>query len=213
MNLGYEKIQATHNNVDTDAHDAQFIIMAYDLSTTEFLIAPAHLLAQMRAEGPLVRVKLPVIGLCWMTTTDHAARLLLKQPGVFARDPLTGTGKTLAQKYWFLPAFTSPLFENMLGREGDEHDRLRKLVERAFLKAAIDDIRRRIAAIADDLLDQIDRTQPAEIIDTYTRVLPLMVICDLLCIRQSERAKVTRWLAPLFGPTSALGMLRGLPGL
>jgi hypothetical protein len=71
--LEYEKIHTTHNNVDTHAHDAQFIIMAYDLGTTEFLSAPAPLLAQMRAEGPLVRVKLPIIGLCWITTTDQAA--------------------------------------------------------------------------------------------------------------------------------------------
>jgi cytochrome P450 len=147
---------------------------------------------------------------------DHdrsGRRLLLKQPDVFARDPLAGTGKTLAQKYWFLPAFMSPLFESMLGRDGDDHDRLRQLVEKAFQKTAIDELRPRIAAIADDLLGQIDTTQPAEIIATYTRVLPLMVICDLLGIPQSERAKVARWIAPLSGPTSAIGMLRGLPGL
>ncbi len=41
----------------------------------------------MRAEGALVRIKLPIIGLCWATTTDAAARDILKDDAHFARNP------------------------------------------------------------------------------------------------------------------------------
>ena len=187
--------------------------MAYDLSGSAFLKDPSPYLAQMRAEGPLVQIKLPIIGQCWMTTTDAAARALLKQPDLFGRDPTVGTGKSMAQKYWFLPRFMQPLFENMLAYDGPAHDRLRGLVEQAFKKTAIDDMRPGISSIADHLLDQICSNQPVEIIDAYTRALPLMVVCELLGIPDNERDKVAGWIAPLSGPTNALGILRGLPGL
>ncbi len=187
--------------------------MGYDLSSPEFLINPTATLAQMRADAPLVQVKLPIVGPTWMTTTDQAARALLKNADVFARDPTIGTGKTLAQKYWFFPPFMRPLFQNMLGFDGDQHKRLRGLVDQAFARTSIEDMRPRLQTIANKLLNQIDPSQDVEIISKYTRPLPLMAICDLLGIPTDERDRVARWIAPLSGPTSALGMLRGFPGL
>ncbi|WP_393931149.1 cytochrome P450 [Yoonia sp. R2-816] len=187
--------------------------MAYDLSSPEFLANPGPFLSRMRSEGALVRVKLPIIGQTWMTTSDAAARSLLKDPDRFARNPLAGTGKTLAQKYWYFPSFMKPLFQNMLGYDGAAHKRLRGLVDQAFNRTSIDDMRPRLAALADDLLNAIDTDQPTEIISQYTRPLPLMAICDLLGVPDAERTKVAHWIAPLSGPTSAWGMLRGFPGL
>ncbi|MEL6840818.1 MAG: cytochrome P450, partial [Pseudomonadota bacterium] len=187
--------------------------MAYDLSSPEFLANPGPTLAAMRAKGALVQVKLPFVGLTWMTTTDAAARQLLKSPELFGRDPLQGTGKTLAQKYWYFPPFVKLLFQNMLGFDGAEHVRLRGLVELAFNKTSIDDMRPRLTQIADGLLDGINPSQPVDIILAYTRPLPLMAICDLLGVPQGDRSQVARWIGPLSGPTNAWGMARGLPGL
>ncbi|MEO0931478.1 MAG: cytochrome P450, partial [Pseudomonadota bacterium] len=185
--------------------------MAYDLSSPEFLANPGPTLAAMRAKGALVQVKLPFVGLTWMTTTDAAARQLLKSPELFGRDPLQGTGKTLAQKYWYFPPFVKLLFQNMLGFDGAEHARLRGLVELAFNKTSIDDMRPRLTQIADGLLDGINPSQPVDIILAYTRPLPLMAICDLLGVPQGDRSQVARWIGPLSGPTNAWGMARGLP--
>ncbi len=186
--------------------------MAYDLSSPEFLTDPAPQLAQMRDEAALVRVKLPIIGHIWMTTTDAAARALLKSPDLFARDPTKGTGKTLAQKYWFFPPFMRPLFQNMLAYDGPEHRRLRCLVDQAFTKTSTQDLRPRLEQTADYLLDAATG-ETVDIIGSYTRPLPLMAICHLLGVPQDEHDKVARWISPLSGPTSAWSMLRGFPGL
>ena len=148
-----------------------------------------------------------------MTTTDAAARKLLKSPDLFARDPSKGTGKTLAQKYWFFPPFMRPLFQNMLAFDGAEHARLRGLVDQAFNKTSTEDMRPQMAAIADGLLDRIDPSQPVDVLPTFTRPFPLMVICELLGIPADERDKVAGWIAPLSGPTSAWNALKGFPGL
>lgn len=203
----------THTDVDTAAHAAKLHSMDYDLGSPEFLANPASLLAQMRSDGPLVRVKLPIIGHMWLTTTDEAARAVLKNADLFARDPTKGTGKTLAQKYWFFPPFMRPLFQNMLAYDGATHKRLRGLVDQAFNKTTIADLRPRLVALSDALLDQSETNQPIDIIELYTRPLPLMAICDLLGVPQDELAKVARWIAPLSGPTSTWGILRGFPGL
>ncbi len=167
----------------------------------------------MRSEGPLVRIKLPFIGMTWMTTTDASARALLKDPERFARNPQAASGKTLAQRYWYFPPFMKPLFQNMLGFDGNAHKRLRGLVDQAFNRVAIDDMRPQIADMADLLLGQIDPAQSVDIISAYSRPLPLMAICALLGIPRDERDRVAAWIAPLSGPTNAWAMLRGFPGL
>ena len=83
--------------------------MVYRLNDPEFLADPAPVLAQMRAEGPLVQVKMPIIGTIWMTTTDAASRTLLKNPDLFRRDPGPITGKPLSRRFWWMPGFFKPL--------------------------------------------------------------------------------------------------------
>lgn len=210
--MGAAKGQQAHRHIDNHAHAPNLHLMAYDLSSPEFLANPAPQLQQMRNDAALVQVKLPIIGKTWLTTTDAAARLLLKSPDLFARDPTKGTGKSLAQKYWFFPPFMRPLFQNMLACDGPEHQRLRGLVDQAFTKTSTQDMRPRIADIADHLLDA-HAGQTIDIVKHYTRPLPLMAICDLLGVPADERDRVAGWIAPLSGPTSAWGMLRGFPGL
>ena len=60
---------------------------ALDLRDPEFLKNPGPVLARLRAEGDIVRARLPLIGEVWMTTTDAAARELLKDEIRFSGIP------------------------------------------------------------------------------------------------------------------------------
>jgi len=147
--------------------------MVYDLTDAEFLRDPTPVLAQMRDDAAVVRIKIPLIGKIWITTNDATSRKLLKSPDLFARDNVKATGKTNAQKFWWLPRSIKPLMSNMLGVDGAEHARLRGLVDQAFSRTEIDDMRPALATMADGLLDAIDPHAPTEIISTYARPLPL----------------------------------------
>lgn len=184
----------------------------FDLRDRDFLADPAPVLAQMRAAGPLVRVRLPLMGDTWMTTTDAAARKLLKDTR-FRRDYQAVTGKPLTRKFWWMPGFMKPLMQNIILKDGKDHKRLRGLVDLAFARTTIDTMRPRLAEIADTLLDQINPDQPVDITATYARALPLLAICELLGVPDQDREKITRWIAPISGPTSLWMMLRALPAL
>lgn len=186
--------------------------MAYDLRNPEFLADPTPMIAQMRNEGPLVKVRLPILGKVWMTTTDQAARDLLKASDQFVRDN-KGNGKPLAQRYWWMPRTLRPLLSNLLAFDGAEHKRLRDLVSLAFSRSEIDDMRPRLAAIADDLLDQIDTSKPVDVLTHYARPLPLIAICELLGIPQADRPQIIKWIAPISGVSGVVTILRSLPGL
>ena len=187
--------------------------MVFDLTDPDFLANPAPQLAKMRAQAAVVQTRIPLLGKMWVTTNDAAARNLLKSPNIFARDNSKATGKTNAQRFWWLPRTIKPLMSNMLGVDGAAHTRLRGLVDQAFARTQIDDMRPALAKMADGLLDQIDPATPTDLIHAYARPLPLMAICALLGVPVGDREKVARWISPISGKTTLWNMLRALPGL
>lgn len=185
--------------------------MAWNLTSPAFLADPGPALAAMRAEGPLAELRVPLVGRVRVTTTDAAARALLKDPR-FLRDPHAPTGRSMRQVLWFLPRFLSPLLSNLLLTDGEDHRRLRSLVDRAFARAAIDDLAPEIARMADGLLDRIDPARPVDLRAAYARPLPLLAIGALLGVPEGDRARVARWIVPLSEP-GLLAVPRALPGL
>lgn len=180
------------------------------LTDADFLRDPADRLAELRAQGPLHATRVPLIGALTLTTTDAAARELLKDESRFARN---AGGHEIGRRFWWLPPFMRPLLRNMILMDGAEHRRLRAPVEAAFSRAAIDDLRPAIARLADALLDGLPSDRPVDITAHYTRKLPLLVICALLGLPAEDHARLTRWIAPLSGPTGLVSFLRALPGL
>ena len=188
-------------------------LMTYDLTSLAFLRDPAPMLVQMRDDAPVIRAKIPFIGKTWFTTSDAAARIVLKDPARFVRDPKPITGKSLAQRFWFFPRFMQPLFGNMLGKDGADHKRLRGLVDQAFARTNIDDLRPELAQMADGLLDKIDPSKPVDIINAYARPLPLMAICALLGLPDADRDRVAAMISPLSGPVNKWSVIKAFPGL
>lgn len=186
--------------------------MMYDLRDPAFLANPAPMLAQMRANGPLVRVRVPVIGKIWMTTSDAGARALLKSPDLFVRDMRTRGGRPIERVYWWLPPIIKPLLKTLIGADGEDHKRLRGSVDRAFARIEIEEMRAAIHDMAETLLDDVKGAE-ADLIAGYARPLPLMAICALLGVNPADRARVAHWIEPLSGPTSTWMILRALPGL
>ena len=88
----------------------------WDIRGTDFLDNPEQQLTAMRNEGAVVRAKIPLMGPVWMTTTDSAARKLLKDSVNFSRDPVAageyrsgkrqaGTECSRCRKFYFVKEF------------------------------------------------------------------------------------------------------------
>lgn len=186
--------------------------MVYDITDPEFLQNPKPVLAQMRADGPFAEIRLPLLGKLWVATTDASARHVLKSADIFVRDSSAAGGKPMHKRFWWLPPFMKPLLMNMLAFDGDAHKRLRGLVEKAFARTEIEQMRPRLVTIADQLLDSLKPSEPVDIQALYARPLPLMAICELLGIPQADQQRIAAWIAPISGPTSSWTMLRSMPG-
>jgi hypothetical protein len=82
-------------------------ILNIDLVSQAFMRNPFSTLARLRHAGPVVRVKLPLIGKTWLATTHEVVNEVLKDDHTFVRDARNaGKGNAVGFHWW---AWLSPL--------------------------------------------------------------------------------------------------------
>jgi len=181
-----------------------------DLVSQEFFRDPAAVVERLRACGPVVEIKLPIVGKVWATTTYELAARVLKDSDTFT---LRNDGAVAGLRWW-MPGVVRTLADNMLTMDEPDHTRLRGIVDEAFRRRAILELEPRILAIADELARELFADgSPADLVDRYARKLPLSVICELLGLPLADRPKFIAWannVARLSGAVSFLRMIAGL---
>jgi cytochrome P450 len=82
----------------------------------------------------------------------------------------------------------------LLNQDGSSHQRLRRTVQRAFTPRAIARWRPWVAAVVETLLDRFaEEAQPADIIEGFTRPLPVTVISRLMGLDHVDREHIRHW--------------------
>jgi cytochrome P450 len=182
-----------------------------DFTSPDYLADPAAAIARLRATGPLVEIRLPIIGKVWLTTTREMAGRVLKDDKTFTIRKSDGS---LAGLQWWMPSVIRALANNMLTKDEPDHTRLRGIVDEAFRRRAVLDMEPEIRAIADRLAGELfDDGSPAGLIDRYARRLPLLVICELLGLPAEDHAKFAGWANRATDVTNVWGFLRMMPAL
>jgi len=80
------------------------------------------------------------------------------------------------------------LSQTMLLVDPPSHTRLRGLVSKAFTARRMEELRPRIEAIVDDLIDAVIDDGGMDVIRDFAHKLPVTVICDMLGIPEQDRA-------------------------
>src|SRR5262249_37937216 len=180
-----------------------------DFTSQDFFRDPAGAIERLRAAGPVVEVRLPIMGRVWMTTTQEMASRVLKDNRVFT---LRKDDGAVAGMRWWMPGIFRSFTKSMLSMDEPDHTRLRGVVEEAFRCRAILDMEPRIRAIANELAGALfAQGSPADLVGRYARVLPLSVICELLGLPLADRSKFMTWAARATSASSALVFLRMIP--
>jgi cytochrome P450 len=180
----------------------------FDFTDEAFLRDPSTAIAALRASGPVVSTRFPIVGRVWITTTYEAAARVLKDSEIFT---LRKEGGTVAGLRWWMPSSVSALASNMLTTDEPDHTRLRSIVDEAFRRRAVLDMEPRIRAIADGLADELfAQSEPADLVSRYAQILPLSVICELLGLPQADRPQFIAWANAMARFTSAFGFLRAM---
>jgi cytochrome P450 len=185
--------------------------MRADFRSQAFFRNPAAEIEKLRAAGPAVEVKFPMVGKVWTTTTQDLADRVLKDSETFTiRSGIGG----VAGLQWWMPRIVRTLANHMLSKDEPDHHRLRDIVDEAFRRRAIVDMEPRILVLADELAGELFAAgSPADLVERYARKLPLSVICELLGLPLADRSKFTAWASGFTRFTNAIGLLMLIPNI
>src|SRR5437660_12351432 len=86
------------------------------------------------------------------------------------------------------PVFQS-LSRSMLVQDPPDHTRLRNLVVRAFTARRVEEMRPRIEALVQELIDTVLPRGRMDVIADLSHKLPVIVICDMLGVPEEDRAQ------------------------
>lgn len=172
---------------------------------------PFDAVSEMRKSGRLVRQKIPIIGKVWLTTDQEITTQILKDSENFGvRKP---NGKAVGLQWW-MPKTIQLLASNMLAMDGDEHKRLRQIVDRAFRREAIMALEPEIESLANEMVAQLfNDADEVDLVSTFARRFPLAVICELLGLPKQDRQKFATWAEGFTRINGVLDFIKLIPRL
>ena len=172
---------------------------APDLYCRKYQEDPAPTLARLRAEDPVHRSQHGY----WFLTRYRDVKAALRDSrfssdwakrggGGPIRSSFPETDRDRANRELILASF------NM--RDGEEHQRIRGLVNQAFSKASLENRRPRLEALAQDLLP--DHGDSFDLVKDFGFPLPIQISCEMIGIPPESRQRFRR----SFEDAAVLGM-------
>lgn len=168
--------------------------------TPEFKADSLRQLAELRAQKPVHRMKLPSGLEAWLVVSAQEARQALTHEHL-RKDP-TPAGAALAAVGFTAHKPGVGLGGNMLDSDPPAHGRLRRLAASAFSPRRTAALAPRIEQIADDLLDAMAPLGQVDLVEAFTAPLPMTVICELLGVPEQERHDFRKWSRAALGVPS-----------
>jgi cytochrome P450 len=165
----------------------------YDLYSADFRADPHGVFARMRETDPVLRQpgldgETPI----WFLTRHEDVAAVLMDDERFVRDPkLALTEEELAAQP--TPPAIAAIENHMLNRDGEDHRRLRRLVTKAFTPKMVEQLRPRIQAIADELLDAVEPRGEMDLSAEYAFPLPITVIAEMLGVPAADHDRFREW--------------------
>lgn len=119
---------------------------------------------------------------------------------------------------------------NMMNMDGADHQRLRRIVSKAFTARRVEDMATGIGAVASTLAEALTGDQVApgstaadlaadsggpvvDLVANYTAPLPLAVISDLLGVPDADRAAFAGWTSAMFAPAHPRDAANGIASM
>ncbi|MER7203779.1 cytochrome P450 [Streptomyces sp. CB01635] len=146
----------------------------------------------LRAAGPATRVEMPAGLIAWSVTRGEVVTKLLVDPRVSKDARKSWPGYRLFAVPW-LAAWVDVI--SMFTTDGDDHQRLKNLVGKAFTARRIEAMGPAIEAVVTRLLDQMETHGPGARLDLRTEFsypVPTSVICDLFGVPEEQRPQMLK---------------------
>ena len=168
----------------------------YDLYSPEFRVSTRETYARMRKESPVhLQSGLDGATPIWFVTRYEDVVAVLTDSKTFVLDvKLALTEDELRELEASSPLGNDERVNtNLLGMDGEDHRRVRRLVSKAFTPRIVERLRPRIQAVADELLDRVEKRGAMDLVDDYAFPLPITVIAELLGIPVEDQDRFRTW--------------------
>lgn len=161
------------------------------LAQADYKANPYAYYARLREESPVHKTLLPTGDEVYLVTRFDDVQAGLKDSRLVknirnARPPrmLDKLGLNLSNT-------------NMLKADPPEHTRLRKLANDAFKPKYINQMRRHIEEIANQLIDAVEKAGKMDLIADFAFPLPITVISEMLGVPAKDHEKFRKWSSDL----------------
>ncbi|MGW7057982.1 cytochrome P450 family protein [Streptomyces sp. NPDC054904] len=162
--------------------------------SSEFTKNPYAIYSELRAAGPVHRVRTPGGQELFLVVGYEEARAALND-GRLSKDPRTVLGHAADHG--------AAELANMLESDPPHHTRLRKLVTREFTPRRIEALRPRVQRTTDRLLDAMFAAPDgrADLVEALAFPLPMTVICQLLGVPRRHAGRLHAWSSEIISPS------------
>jgi cytochrome P450 len=168
-----------------------------DLLDPQLIADPRGGYARMRDTAPVQLGRMFDGSPAWYVTGAAEVRTVLGDPR-FVNSVVSLPAQVDRASVPLMPGVEKDLSNpTILDTDAADHTRLRKLVSRAFTARRVADLRPRIKAITDSLLDGIDPAGPVDLLEAFAYPLPITVICELVGVPQADRPAWRAWTQDL----------------
>lgn len=184
-----------------------------ELTSIDFKRDPYPRLRQLREQGTLADIRLPVIGDLKFVTRHESVEEVLRDRQRFVMEPSHAGVSPWKDFRSYLPRPLRVLTNSMLLRDEPDHRRLRSLAEQAFRRNQVEAMRSRITGLTNLRIDAFAGDSKLELVEQYARVIPLDVICELLGLPMEDRTKFSLWVGRLTNASFPVGVMAAIPGI
>jgi cytochrome P450 len=164
----------------------------FEVFDQDFKADPYPWYRQLREAAPVHRVRMTLGAYVWLVTGYELAKTVLA-------DDRLSKATVNAESSWrslaLVPDDPDALVNRMLlMSDPPDHERLRRLVSRAFTPRSMEATRSRIVEVADELVARFAGRDRADLIREFAFPLPAMIICDLLGVPAEHRTRFEEYL-------------------
>jgi cytochrome P450 PksS len=187
-------------------------IPAVDVTSSEFKANAYEYYAALRAEAPVVEVRLPNKLAAWLVSRYDDVAALLKDPRL-VKNRHNAQGSRPFTRLPGMFRFLQALERNMLDVDPPDHTRLRGLVHLAFTPRLVDRMRKRVEQLSEELLAAAQARGRLDLIADYALPIPLTIISEMLGIPVRDQERFHRWSSAVVAATASPNPIRLLPAI
>ncbi|BBZ69104.1 cytochrome P450 family protein [Mycobacterium paraseoulense] len=159
-----------------------------DLTDPIMFSNPYPRYAELRRSAPVSRVRAPLIiggkGKGYMLTRYEDVLAMHSDPR-FSSDVMRHD--SVRRVRWLIPKPIRLFTETMVTKDDPEHQRLRRLVHKAFTPKLVAGLADDITLIARELTEQLAQAGEVDLVSDFAVPLPLTVIARLLGVKDDDR--------------------------